>query len=267
MRGSGGLSRIERYAVRGRAERGRAPPPAPLVAQGLTRAPAFPHRARWDIGVAGSISWPIGVHERDPLSLSGRCDTLSPMLGPLFRLATLSFLTLLCGCEFRRGGQEAFVAAPTPKEEEVLNLVLANMGDIDHSSCLERVVRPESNLFWPSALFFGDGKLTYAGDARFDEIAALQSQAKPLRSVALHLPALATRRGFRVVENASSVPSCRARIALHPPLFDGNFAVVTSDVQLMDKPGGDAQIQVLRFHDGHWQNYASGVSSWGRPVI
>lgn len=159
------------------------------------------------------------------------------------------------------------VAAPTPKEEAVLNVVLADMGGSDDASCLERVISPATDLFWPTALSFGDGKLTYAGDARFDEIAPLQAHAKTVRSVSLRMPDQATRRGLRVVENAIAVPSCRVRTTLHSPLFDGNFAVVAIDIKVLGMVGSDTHLRVLRFRGGRWQSYAFGVSHWARPVI
>jgi hypothetical protein len=189
------------------------------------------------------------------------------MLRPLFRPATLSLLTLLSGCEFRRGAEEVVAAAPTAQEEEVLNVVLADTHEADASSCFERVVRPTTVLFWPGAMSFGDGKLSYTGDERYDEIAALEARAKTVRSVSLRMPDQAARRGFRVVENASTIPSCRARFALHSPLFDGGFAVVATDVQIVGVAGGTTHVRVLRRRGGRWQSYAFGVSSWGRPVI
>src|SRR4051794_34018725 len=107
---------------------------------------------------------------------------------PLLRPSALSLLTVLCACADQRGSDQTLVAAPSAKEEEVLNLVLADMHEMNDSSCLEAILRPTNELFWPSALAFGNGKLTYAGDARFDEIAPLQTRAKSERSVSLRMP-------------------------------------------------------------------------------
>jgi len=149
----------------------------------------------------------------------------------------------------------------------VLGVVLATMRGTDDASCLDPVVSPATVLLWPSALSFGDGKLSYAGDPRFDEMAPLPARAKLGRSVTLRMPAQATQSGLRVVKNSKDVPSCRGRIALHSPLFYGDFAVVATSEQVQDMVGGEMQIQVLRFRDGHWQPYAFGISRWGRPII
>jgi len=178
----------------------------------------------------------------------------------------LSLWTLLCACEVRKGADKTEVASPTAKEEEILNLVLADMQTMS-GSCLKPIVSPTREFFWPGAFSFRDGKFARAGDARFDEIARLQTRAKAERSVSIRMPDQYSLRGFRLVENASAVSSCHAQLTLYSPLFDGDFAVVATDVQFAGVAGGDTYIRVFRFRGGRWERYAFGSSGWGRPII
>lgn len=186
---------------------------------------------------------------------------------PLFHAATQYIAFLLCGCGVPSGEEIRRLRHATSKEEAVLNVFLTDMRGTNDASCLNRIVSPATAVLWPSALSFGDGKLSYAGDARFDEVASLPVRGKTSRPGSFRMPDQAHRSGLRVVDDASNVSSCRTRITLHTPIFDGDFAVVAADQQAAGVAGGDVHLRIFRLRDGRWQSHATGVTSWGRPVI
>lgn len=192
---------------------------------------------------------------------------LSGMVGLLFRTAMPFLPFVIFACDAPPASQKKVTAAPTESEESVLNLSLAGMSETK-GSCLMSTVSPPTDVLWPDSLSFkGKGGLVRAGDARFDEMARTWARAEPERSAAFRTPVEARKFGYRIVDDASSVRSCRQILTVYSPIFEGDFAFVITDVQTVGITGGQIHVSILQHGKNQWETIASGNADWGRPII
>lgn len=183
------------------------------------------------------------------------------------RFVILLLPCFLQGCGPQDGANKASVVAPLAIEKEVLERALADVV-ARNDTCLTAKIGPlaEGPNYWPSTLSFGDGKLSYAGDPRYDQALQAWDEAKPLRSNSIQMPDQAVRQGFRVVEDARPDASCLEVRTLHLPRFRGDFAFVVTDVQWKSTAHSRVDVQVFRLQRNHWMVVGSGSTSSG-PVI
>jgi hypothetical protein len=179
-----------------------------------------------------------------------------------YRFTALLLAYPICAC----GLQDAPVA-PTAAEKAVLERALSDTVALN-GTCLTAKIVPETEKgeVWPSALSLGDGKLSYAGDPRYDQAALAWGKAKPLHANSLEMPDQAVRQGFRVLDDAHADASCREIRTLHTPRFNGDIAFVTTYVRWKSASQSRSDVQIFRFHQNHWERFGSGSTN-GRPVI
>jgi len=172
----------------------------------------------------------------------------------------------LCACERQHKVEQTKAAAPTKREAEILNLVLANMNE-EKWACLQATTST-TDWYKPDWLSFaGEREHTRAGNTRFDQIARIWDRPQSDRQMPIRVPGQASRLGFRVIEDANPMPSCRERLTLYTPIFEGDFAVVAADVQFAGNAGGNTETRVFRFRKSRWESVAFGTTGWGRPII
>ncbi len=183
------------------------------------------------------------------------------------RLVILLLSCILQGCGTQDGANKASAVTPLAIEKEVLERALADVA-ARKDTCLTAKIGPlaDGPNYWPSALSFGDGKLSYAGDPRYDRAAQAWDEAKPLRSNSIQVPDQAVRQGFRVVEDTRSDASCLEVRTLHLPRFRGDFAFVATHVHWKSTVHTRVDVQVFRLHRNRWVSAASGGTS-SEPVI
>jgi len=191
----------------------------------------------------------------------GRPSTRSKLAVPL--------ATLLCACGSGTepaSSPDQAISAPTAAEAQLLGHVLADIPP--PNTCLASATfvsqRPGS---WADSLSFGDGRLAWPGDERFEHVAERWNRAAPLRSDRIRLPREAAHPRFRIVPDPGSTPTCEVRWTLYTPLFDGDMAFVFADEQgAGERPGGDVRFWIFLRRAGRWAPLAYGSASYGRMI-
>lgn len=183
------------------------------------------------------------------------------------RFAILLLPCFLKGCGPQDGTNTTSVVAPMAVEKAFLEQALADIV-AKNDTCLTGKIEPlaQGLNYWPYTLSFGDGKLTYAGDPRYDQALKAWDEVKPLHSNSIQMPDQAGRQGFRVVEDARSDASCLEVRTLHLPRFRDDFAFVMTAVHWKSTVHSRVDVQVLRLQRDRWVVVGSGGTD-SRPVI
>ena len=182
------------------------------------------------------------------------------------RLPILLLLFPIGACNLQDEPDKPLAAALEPWEDELITIALADTVARE-DVCLTATIEPTEYDFWPSDISFGDGKLSYSGDPRYDEAAQSWQAAKPLHSSRVRVPKQVTRQGFRLVHEGSSIPSCREVRTLQLPRFQDDFAFVITDVRWKSFTGSAWEIQIYRRRGNRWESFGFGSTRLGVPVI